>query len=175
MLCCEHLQVLLEGNDCLVRLVRLDVVAVVKLVMVDVMNVGLVDRMQKDLLDRETPLQRHQAYLGSYSHDLVLEGHLLECAAFVHLVYLVLVSMRYPVLARALLELLEFFGNQGVQQRPGTVLGAVEGTEREDEELDQDLHLVLILDDEVDVSSSELQRYAIPRMEWQVLELLLAH
>jgi hypothetical protein len=172
----DHFEVFLEGNDSLESLVRLHKqVVMVEFVVIDVVDVCFVNRMQEYLLDCEAPHQRHQPDLGSYPHDLVLERYLPESFHFVHFLHFLLLTVGYPVLARRLFDLLELSSNQRIQKKLGAVLRAIQGAQREDQEFQENLHLVFVLDHEINISSSKLKCNAIPRMERKLLQLLLAH
>lgn len=59
---------------------------------------------------------------------------------------------------------------QAVQVGYGAVLLTIKGFELEDQELDEDHHLLFVFHNQVDVSALELQRYALPGVKGKVVD-----
>lgn len=171
----NHFKIFFERDNSLIHLIRLDKILIgINIIVINEVNICLVNRMKKYFLNRQTFLQGDKSDFGTHFHDFVLERHLIKQFRLIHLYNLLLLSLSDPALSSFLFKLFNLSLYQMIEQWLCTVFGTVESTEGVDKVFDEDLHVILILNNQIHISPPQIQRNTIPRMKWHLLQFFLA-
>lgn len=120
---------------------------------------------KKQLGYGQAPLKGHVADFGSDAHYQVLEVDLAEEEMLVCQSYLGLNGRRTIAFVVLFLVLILTLCLQGVQEPFSRPLPAIHRVQTMDQELQQNDHIVLVADDQVDVAVLEDERDALPTMK----------
>ena len=140
----------------------------------DHLIVCFINSFQNEFLDCYASFEGHEAQFSPNLQYFVLSVYLFVDIFLILLDDSILIGVIQNDLARLSFQIFNTFLIDLLDQLDGRSLDAIECLEAVDQKLQEDCHLLLVFDDEVDITPLEFERYTGPRVERKVLKLVSA-
>jgi len=128
--------------------------------------------VEEQFLDCDSSLSCHKGNLFPDSEEEVLFGDLLEQSVIIYQPQFVHFTLGHMLFPRNLSDLFQLFVVHKVKVGFGCVPQSINGSQMVDQKLDENKHLFLVLDYQVDASLLQLYTDTLPTVERKLVQQL---